>query len=567
MTGTSNFFSLHDVPSWLSVFEWSFQVFIEDKMSSKSKKRVELTLQEKLAVLKAAESGRSQRDLAKDFGVGKTQIGTILKRKREITEAFERNEASTKRRCSYASSNDELNEKVWKWFNLARAQNLPVSGPMIQQQALDFAKKLGKTDFKASNGWLESFKKRHNISSAIACGESASVDPTTVSDWTAKLPELCRGYSRNDIFNMDETGLFFRALPDRTLSIRGEDCHGGKRSKERLTVALCCSWTGEMLKPLVIGKSENPRCFRNLRKESLPVVWRNNKKAWMNGELFTEWIQDLNRAMRLQKRSILLFIDNAPSHPKDLVYSNLKVTFFPANTTSKLQPLDQGIIKNFKHFYKKCLLTHVLSQVNGEKTPSAAAITKGLTVLHACRWISQAAKEVLPETIANCFRHAGFQAEADCPAEPDVADDQGDDLTAELRELVATTAECLDFPEPSDADDYLSLDASAPANEELSDNWVNELLNETPEAPAVTSEAIEVSDDDGSDGEIEPLAIRSLADAREYARQLELYALEHDLPDLHNTACQASSILAHECLTRQMRRKQTTIEDFFTSKS
>ena len=101
---------------------------------------------------------------------------------------------------------------MWQWFSRARAQNLPVSGPMIQERALEYAKELGKTDLKASNGWLESFKKRHNI----ACGESASVSSETVKDWNDRLPELCNGYAAGDIFNMDEAGVFFRALLDKT---------------------------------------------------------------------------------------------------------------------------------------------------------------------------------------------------------------------------------------------------------------------------------------------------------------------------------------------------------------
>jgi hypothetical protein len=56
-------------------------------------------------------------------------------------------------------------------------------------------------------------------------------------------------YDDNDIFNCDETGLFFKTLPDKTLCIKSEDCKGGKLAKEHLTVMLCCSLGGEKLKP------------------------------------------------------------------------------------------------------------------------------------------------------------------------------------------------------------------------------------------------------------------------------------------------------------------------------
>ena len=71
-------------------------------------------------------------------------------------------------------------------------------------------------------------------------------------NWGQRLPVLCDGYEAKDIFNADVTGMFFRAMPTVT---KGDSCNGGKNAKDRITVLLAASATGEKLKPLVIGKS------------------------------------------------------------------------------------------------------------------------------------------------------------------------------------------------------------------------------------------------------------------------------------------------------------------------
>lgn len=120
-----------------------------------------------------------------------------------------------------------------------------------------------------------------------------------------------------------------------------------KKAKERVTVLFCCSATGEKLKPLVIHKSQRPRSFGHMPHSDLPVDYAWNSKAWMTTTIWQLWLEDLNDEMVKQNRKILLFIDNCPSHA-DSELSNVNLMFLPANTTSRLQPLDAGIIKCFK---------------------------------------------------------------------------------------------------------------------------------------------------------------------------------------------------------------------------
>ena len=86
--------------------------------------------------------------------------------------------ASRKRHCG--GEFEDINEAVYTWYRLARQRSVPVTGPMLQEEACIIAEKMGHHQFRASNGWLESFKKCHNIRQFIVSGEAADVSDETV---------------------------------------------------------------------------------------------------------------------------------------------------------------------------------------------------------------------------------------------------------------------------------------------------------------------------------------------------------------------------------------------------
>src|SRR2546423_104475 len=131
--------------------------------------------------------------------------------------------------------------------------------------------------------------------------------------------------------------------PKRTIS--NKPVSGQKQSKERVTILLCSNATGtEKLKPVFIHKYKNPRPLKNLPKRSLPVEYYWNSTAWMQVSIWNDWIHQLDAAMRLKERNILLLVDNAPIHAlyEDVELTNIKIEFLPPNTTAYLQPCDKG---------------------------------------------------------------------------------------------------------------------------------------------------------------------------------------------------------------------------------
>ena len=84
--------------------------------------------------------------------------------------------------------------------------------------------------------------------------------------------ELVRGYTPRDVWNLDETGLFWKALPEKSLSERGKRCRGGKTSKQRFTWAYFVSASGDKEDRIVVGKSAKPRCFKGLKNATRPYT-------------------------------------------------------------------------------------------------------------------------------------------------------------------------------------------------------------------------------------------------------------------------------------------------------
>ena len=136
----------------------------------------------------------------------------------------------------------------------------------------------------------------------------------------------------------------------------------GKKLKDRITVLLTCNMTGTIkLKPLVIGKSKSPRCFKVVKH--LPVDYVSNSNAWMTSSLFEDYLKKWDTELLKKHKKVALVLDNCPAHPK-LTLKNIELVFIPPNVTSLIQPLDQGIIKSFKTYYRSAMRRPIIQCID-----------------------------------------------------------------------------------------------------------------------------------------------------------------------------------------------------------
>ena len=361
-----------------------------------------------------------------------------------------------------------------------------------------------------------------------------------VDSWRRALDDIVQDYNLDDIYNCDETGLLFRTMPTKSYVEKSDNAHGTKGSKERLTVLLCCNKSGtDKCKPLVIGKSLRP-----IDSKSLPVDYQANKKAWMNSILFTKWVKDFDRKMRLQKRQVLVFLDNATSHP-DVRLTNTKLKFFPPNCTSKLQPLDQGIICNLKVHYRNKLLQRVLANI--DEVATAAELVKAVNVLDAIHWIKQAWGLVTSDTITKCFIKSGFPAFGGFLAD-DLLDVQ--EVDTEMQDLVCQ------------ANDYATMKEDIMQLHQLdSENWEQELINTQP-----TNSTQATPDEQDSDEEPEHNNPPSSTEAIQSLHTLMAFIKNQSNQEQLLEKCMAiETDLNQLVLELRQQKKQTVINDFFGS--
>ncbi|XP_066157788.1 tigger transposable element-derived protein 6-like [Euwallacea fornicatus] len=512
-----------------------------------------LTLKEKLQVVEVYDREKlSVRNLAARFNIGKTQASEIIKKREQLLNSCVTSFNSEQKRSFFKTKGFNIDKLTYEWFVKARNKNFPISGPIIRSKAKELAEKMGYQDFRASSGWLEKFRIRHNITFRSISGEAATVNTEHVAIFKNNISVLLKHYEPRNIYNADETGLFFRALPEKTFALKGEKCAGGKMAKERLTILHCTNMASEKEKLLVIGKSARPRCFKKLDLRTLPVTWYSNNKSWMTSNIMTEWLQVFDHKMAREKRKILLFMDNAASHPRDLNLQNIKIIFLPPNTTALCQPLDQGIIKNFKICYRSIILRHILIKM--DSVNNANELAKCINVLEAVFFIHSAWKQVSSTTIKNCFTKAGFRYEV-TPISGEGWDPDDEVPLSKLAEVCKMMRHA--GHEQTDTDAFINVDNAVQVEDQEMEVSIS---NENTE---------EIDSEDESDtmiynNNMSDSKIHSYSDAFNNVNKLKEFSLKNS--DLRGFEMLSKLEIHFEEDFMKKKTRQTSITEYFTSK-
>lgn len=481
-------------------------------------------METKIKILDCLSSGQKTAAVSRKFNLSDSTIRTIKQSENAIRSAVATGTDISSKSASYTRNSvvERTERALILWIEDCTQKRLPLDGQLIKEKALRLSHLFLEQDttcstegkiksFTASSGWFYGFLDRYSLHNVKIRGESASADMAAASEYPAKLATIIKegGYSADQVYNADETGLYWKKMPSRTYIAKAEKVASGfKAAKERITLLFCSNASGDhLLKPLLINRSQRPRAMKGMDFKHLPVHWMANSKAWVTTAVFKEWFEEMfipevqeYLEGKGQEFRVLLLLDNAPGHPP-IEHPNVKVIFLPPNTTSIIQPQDQGIISTFKKAYIKKTFRHILEATENDTSLTLVDAWKAFTMRECTEYVGSALREIKPSTLNACWRPVW----PECVTKPMRSQDLMDNSEIFM----------------------LAHAIGGEGFSDLTDTDVEELINEPGLADA---ELVELVEDNKNSAESDDMEIseENLNKGLEIAEQLENHFVQHD---------------------------------------
>lgn len=379
-----------------------------------------MTVDDRVNILQRLEAGELAVNLAKEYHVSQSAISGIKKRQENIFKVkniLENCEGNTKKKRFKGTEDTALEQKLYLWITEQRNMGLQITGPMLKKQALLFNENLGGSDnFKASNGWLDLFKKRHGLKYLSVQSQNSSVIRKSNEKTQEKIAEIisATGIGPEYIYSCTDIGLYWKTIPHKfNVKKSMKKTERKKIPSNRVTIMLCSNALGtHKLTLFIVGKSAQPRCLEAVKY--LPVVYHHQINACMDNEMMKKWytsvfipeIKEKHDLNHNKNTKIILIMDNVFYHHFEDELSSISpscTTFFlSSNVKSSIEPLDQGITELFKKCYRNILLLAILAKnysQNGED------FLNSYNLLDCFNFCSLAWNEITLDNIRRCWSH------------------------------------------------------------------------------------------------------------------------------------------------------------------
>ena len=162
------------------------------------------------------------------------------------------------------------------WLTNLRAVDKEVTGGNLLNGARIVAIRLGIEEKYINESWVQRWRQMYGVKYQTVHGEAN--DCPDFSDWRKGILNL---YKKEDVWNADETALYWHMSSDKTFTLEQEKAvRGRKQMKSRVTILVCCSMEGEKVPSLCIGTAAKPRWHTVLgRRANAPVPHTSSEKG------------------------------------------------------------------------------------------------------------------------------------------------------------------------------------------------------------------------------------------------------------------------------------------------
>ncbi|SCU99698.1 LANO_0F03246g1_1 [Lachancea nothofagi CBS 11611] len=256
-----------------------------------------------------------------------------------------------------------------EWVSQSIWNGIPITPPIIQDTAQSVWHRI-PAEHREGNGsftykWITHFLSKMDVNISNLDAELPKQPKVWTFEERGTLKEILAKIPARDLFTLDETFLAYNLPMDNAQYETSQV----QRKIEVLTVMLCANLDGsEKMNPLVIGRYENYRSFRNHFSNDTPdntsqtsvgermarkfsLTFHSNRKSWLTSNLFHDWLVWWDKRLVVDNRIICIVLDDSCSHRIiNLRLKNIKLVYTSAN--SRFLPFNWGVLDEFKTHYR-----------------------------------------------------------------------------------------------------------------------------------------------------------------------------------------------------------------------
>jgi hypothetical protein len=279
---------------------------------------------------------------------------------------------------TYLQKVKEIENYLHEKFVNSRQKNLRITDMNLKMWALNKSRELN-FNFKASDSWISSFKKKYRIKSRkitkyvtykLEANEKQKVEKAKL--FVQNIKEIAVNYSPDHIFNSDQSGFNYEITSNRTLSNIGEKdtfviINSANAISHSYTIQPLISFEGKLVGKLFL-------CLKELNGKFGPIVENQLFKAnnvitvcSSSGKLNKELVKVFSHTIVKPNvnKDFILILDSWAGHNKIELYNDIfteyscNLQIIPPGTTAIIQPADTVLFLQWKYFARK-MYNHVL---------------------------------------------------------------------------------------------------------------------------------------------------------------------------------------------------------------